>query len=135
MSWKCRRLPNWVWSGQAKCTGLVLQLLRWAETQPFAAYGLPEEIMSNKGPQSVTEEFQIFLRRNSIKHALSIAYRPTVSDRLAECFCRHFQRALGKIKIQESAIQKITAKLFPKCQMWIRVDVLDCDLAKQLRKQ
>ena len=42
----------------------------------FVAYGLPEELVSNNGPQLVFKEFTQFLENNGIKHTAVPAYHP-----------------------------------------------------------
>lgn len=42
----------------------------------FAAYGLPEEVVSDNGPQIIYFEFTEFLKRNGIKHTRVPAYHP-----------------------------------------------------------
>ena len=36
----------------------------------FATHGLPEEVVSDNGPQFTSTEFAEFMRKNSIKHTL-----------------------------------------------------------------
>ncbi len=40
----------------------------------FSRYGLPEVLVSDSGPQSTSEEFQIFLKANGVKHAQSLPF-------------------------------------------------------------
>ncbi|XP_030286082.1 uncharacterized protein K02A2.6-like [Sparus aurata] len=42
----------------------------------FASYGLPEEVVSDNGPQFTSSEFKQFLRSNGIKQTLVPAYHP-----------------------------------------------------------
>ena len=42
----------------------------------FAAYGIPEELVSNNGPQFTSEEFSVFMKNNGIKHTTSAPYHP-----------------------------------------------------------
>ena len=59
----------------------------------FASYGLPEQLVSDNGPQLVSDEFQEFLKKNRIKHLRSAPYHPS-SNGLAERFVGTFKRAL-----------------------------------------
>ena len=59
----------------------------------FAAYGLPEQLVSDNGPQFVAEEFAIFLKRNGVKHIRSSPYHPS-SNGAAERFVRTFKQAM-----------------------------------------
>ncbi len=45
----------------------------------FAAYGLPKVIVSDNGPQLVSEEFETFLRMNRITHVTSPPYHPATN--------------------------------------------------------
>ena len=42
----------------------------------FAQHGLPEEVVSDNGPQLVSNEFAEFMNRNGIKHTLVPPYHP-----------------------------------------------------------
>ena len=56
----------------------------------FASYGLPEQLVSDNGPQFVSDEFQVFLKSNQVKHIRSAPYHPS-SNGLAERFVRTFK--------------------------------------------
>ena len=47
----------------------------------FAAYGLPEQLVSDNGPQFVSHEFADFLRANGVKYIRTAPYHPS-SNRL-----------------------------------------------------
>lgn len=42
----------------------------------FAAYGLPEQMVSDNGPQFVSDEFERFTKENGIKHVKCAPYHP-----------------------------------------------------------
>nr|XP_037270158.1 uncharacterized protein K02A2.6-like [Rhipicephalus microplus] len=51
----------------------------------FAAYGLPEEIVTDNGPQFTSQHFGTFLSRNGIRHSKSPPYRPASKDSAKRC--------------------------------------------------
>ena len=59
----------------------------------FAQYGLPEQIVSDNGPQFVSAEFATFAKKNGIKHIRCAPYHPS-SNGLAELFVQTFKRAM-----------------------------------------
>ena len=61
--------------------------------QIFAAYGLPEQLVSDNGSQFTSEEFAKFTKANGIKHICITPYHPS-SNGLAERFVQTFKRAM-----------------------------------------
>ncbi|XP_021340098.1 uncharacterized protein K02A2.6-like [Mizuhopecten yessoensis] len=61
----------------------------------FASYGLPEEIVSDNGPQFISSEFEMFLRQNGVKHTLVAPYHPA-SNGAAERSVQILKRTLLK---------------------------------------
>ena len=53
--------------------------------QLFATHGIPEQLVSDNGPQFTSEEFAKFMKRNSIKHIRCAPYHPS-SNGLVELF-------------------------------------------------
>ena len=43
----------------------------------FSRYGLPEQLVSDNGPQFASSEFAHFMPANGIKHIRSVPYRPS----------------------------------------------------------
>ena len=55
----------------------------------FASYGLPEQIVTDNGPQFIAEEFAAFTKGNGIKHIKSAPYHPSTNgavERLVQTF-------------------------------------------------
>ena len=59
----------------------------------FAAYGQPESMVSDNGPQFTSEEFETFLKLNGAKHVLCPPYHPASND-LAERNVQTFKNML-----------------------------------------
>ena len=59
----------------------------------FAAYGLPEQVVSDNGPQFTSEEFKGFLKCNGVQHIRCAPYHPS-SNGAAERFVQTFKQAM-----------------------------------------
>ena len=59
----------------------------------FSTYGLPEQVVSDNGPQFTSEEFQQFMQSNRVKHIRCAPYHPA-SNGAVESFNQTFKRAL-----------------------------------------
>ncbi|XP_039396848.1 uncharacterized protein K02A2.6-like, partial [Mauremys reevesii] len=70
----------------------------------FSRFGLPEQLVSDNGPQFVSQEFQNFMKANGIHHITSAPYHPSTNG-LAERFVQTMKNALKSAKGQHS-IQK-----------------------------
>ena len=73
----------------------------------FARFGLPEQIISDNGPQFVSEEFAHFLKRNGIKHIRSAPYHPS-SNGLTKRFVQTLKRGL---KTSEAVGKSLTHRV------------------------
>ena len=65
----------------------------------FAEHGLPEQLISDNGPQFTSEQFARFTRQNGIKHILVPPYHPA-SNGAAERSVRMVKEALEKQVLQ-----------------------------------
>ena len=62
-----------IWEVSSTSTMATIEVLRHI----FSVFGLPEQLVSDNGPQFTSNEFAIFLRSNSIKHFKSAPYHPS----------------------------------------------------------
>jgi hypothetical protein len=70
----------------------------------FACYGIPDQIVSDNGPQFTSEEFSLFLRSNSIRHTLSPPYHHSTNG-LAERFIKTLKQVLIASKDDKRSAQ------------------------------
>ena len=55
----------------------------------FVSYGLPEQMVTDNGPQFISEQFAIFVKSNGVKHIKSSPYHPATNgpvERLVQTF-------------------------------------------------
>ena len=71
----------------------------------FAAYGLPEQLVSDNGPQFTSSDFAMFLKQNGVKHVRSAPYHPS-SNGAAERFVQTFKRAMKQNELHGVPSQK-----------------------------
>ena len=64
----------------------------------FTAHGLPEQLVSDNGPQFTSEVFQEFVQQNDVKHIRCSPYHPS-SNGLVERFVRTFKEAMKSVAI------------------------------------
>ena len=73
----------------------------------FARYGLPQHVVTDNGPQFISEEFKLFMKENGIKFTLTPTYHPA-SNGLAE---RHVQTFKNMFKKLDGDIEWKTAQV------------------------
>ena len=59
----------------------------------FSSYGLPDQVVSDNGPQFVSEEFKSFPKSNGVKHIHCSPYHPS-SNGAVERFVQTFKKAM-----------------------------------------
>ena len=77
-------------STDAKTTCKILRRL-------FAVHGLPRVVVSDNGPGFASEEFNVFLQMNGVKHLYSAPYHPS-SNGQAERMVRVLKESLKRVK-------------------------------------
>lgn len=71
----------------------------------FASYGLPEQIVSDNGPQFTSAEFIAFTQANGVKHLRCSPYHPS-SNGLAGRFVRMFEQTMAAGKHDGQTLQQ-----------------------------
>ena len=75
----------------------IIEALR----QLFSAYGLPEQLVSNNGPQFVAQEFDSFMKINGIKHIRTLPYH-LASNGVVERLVQTFKKAMNATNRKET---------------------------------
>ena len=114
----------------------------------FYSYWLPEQIVSDNGPQFVTEEFANFVKANGIKHIKSAPYHLSTNgavERLVQTFKKsmkasahdgrtHSQRLasflLSYRTTPNSTTNEMLSELFLKRKLRTRLNLLKPDVNK-----
>jgi transposase InsO family protein len=65
----------------------------------FARHGYPEEIVSDNGPQFISQEFRRFLRSKGIKHVRSSPYFPRSNGKI-ERFHRYLKNNFQAVTLE-----------------------------------
>ncbi|GFO04166.1 Pol polyprotein, partial [Plakobranchus ocellatus] len=69
----------------------------------FARYGIPEQVVSDNGPQFTSEDFRAFMSSNGIKHTRSAPYH-LATNGLAERMVQSFKNAMKAAKHDEGSM-------------------------------
>jgi len=75
----------------------------------FARFGIPEQIVTDNGVQFVSEEFQVFVRSNGIRHLTSAPYHPATNG-LAERAVQTSKQALRAMSESSKPVKEKLAK-------------------------
>ncbi|XP_063828984.1 uncharacterized protein K02A2.6-like [Ostrinia nubilalis] len=92
-------------------SGTVITILR----KIFASQGLPDVLVSDNGRAFSSEEFNIFLKKNSIKHLYSPPYHPATNDQIE----RAIQTLKNKLRKMGDVDMPWSEKL-PKALYYLR---------------
>ncbi|XP_042142929.1 uncharacterized protein K02A2.6-like [Ixodes scapularis] len=103
-----------VFTMQSTTTERTVRCLR----ELFCRFGIPETIVSDNGPQLVSEEFKVFMRNNGVRHVVGAPYHPSTNG-LAERFVQTLKSALRK-----SSAGETPANLLMGRRLRSRLDVI-----------
>ncbi|XP_055623666.1 uncharacterized protein K02A2.6-like [Toxorhynchites rutilus septentrionalis] len=70
----------------------------------FVTYGVPSIVVSDRGVQFTSDQFQAFLKRNNIMHKMRAPYHPATNGQ-AEWFVQTFKDKLKALKCERKAVQ------------------------------
>ena len=76
----------------------------------FAQHGLPEEVVSDNGPQFISNEFSEFMSKNGVKHTLVPPYHPQYNG-AAERSVRVVKEALVKQVLEGNRARSLKHRL------------------------
>ena len=76
----------------------------------FSRFGFPEQLVSDNGPQFISQEFERFLEANGVQHIRSSPYHPSTNG-LAERFVQSMKHALKASQGQGSLHQRLNSFL------------------------
>ncbi|XP_028414982.1 uncharacterized protein K02A2.6-like [Dendronephthya gigantea] len=79
----------------------------------FARNGIPQQLVSDNGPQFTAREFQLFLKKNGVKHITSAPYHPATNG-LAERFIQTLKQSLTSMKEEPGSTQTKLSKFLMK---------------------
>ena len=71
----------------------------------FSRFGLPKQVVTDNGPQFVSQEFEDFLKNNGIKHVTSPTYHQQ-SNGIAERCVQTIKKALKSNHVHSTNIQQ-----------------------------
>lgn len=136
-----------IWEMKSTSAARTVEVL----THLFSLYGLPEQVVSDNGPQFVASEFANFLSKNGVKHYRSAPYHPATNgavERLVKSFKQAMKigqregensqetlvKFLMKYRSTPHAVTATTpAELFLNRPMRTKFDLLKPDIQKIVR--
>ena len=86
----------------------------------FTSYRLPEQLVSDNGPQFTSHKFELYMKANGIKHIKTSPYHPT-SNGEAERFVQTFKQPIqaskgdpGSLSVKLARFLSIDLQINPK---------------------
>ena len=82
----------------------------------FVGNGIPHQLVSDNGPQFVSDEFRNFMKVNSTKHIRTAVYHP-LSNGEAERFVQTFKNALKRENTDPGSLKQKLAQFLLRYRM------------------
>ncbi|XP_039602164.1 uncharacterized protein K02A2.6-like [Polypterus senegalus] len=96
----CSKWPE-VFTMSSTTTSHTIEVLR----DLFARTGVPQQLVSDNGPQFTATDFQVFLHKNGIRHITSAPWHPATNGQ-AERFVQNLKRALRAMTNEKLTLQQ-----------------------------
>ena len=93
----------------------------------FSHFGLPDQLVSDNGPQFTSDEFTQFLKRNGIKHILSAPYHPSSNGQADQSFFSPTELLPTQQQMPHATTDASPSELFLQRQVRTRFDLLKPD--------
>ena len=80
---------SWSWttiSGSSRSPDCLLRQQKMSSTMPSRSYGIPEEVISDDGPQFFTQAYERFAKVYGFTHRMSSPYHPQANGEAERAF-------------------------------------------------
>ena len=98
--------------------------------------GLPDQIVSDNGPQFTSETFRKFATANGIKHVTSAPYHPSTNDKSSRTLQHKLDRFLLAYRSAPHAVTELSpTQLLLGRNVKTRLDLIKPDVSREVNKK